>query len=607
MATIIDSLIVTLGLDSGKFTAESAKVGTITAKTEKQFKTLGKESGGAFQSATAQATKFLALLGGTYAIKSFVSQTIDSSAALERFARNINEGVTKVSAWGNAAELAGGSASGLQGAFALISKAQTDLFATGESGLLPYLAALGNVSLASAGKARPVHEVLLDLADGFGKLDRQHAVNIGKMMGLDEGTINLLLKGRVEVERMVAEQERSNAVTKKQAEESERLRQVLVDGRQTIEAYGRELLSAATPAIEAFLAKTTELANWMRDNKEFITAWFTGIAVAIGVLTAATVPINLTAVAIAGVTAAIAALWQDFQVWKRGGDSLIDWDKWKPAFDAATEGLTVIRNLLSDIINRAIGAGDALIGIVRGDVGQVRRGVHNLIFGNEQSLLEGTNLGFGAIANKAPAPAPAPKPATSGKIDPLSFFQSQGWTKEQAAGIVANLKAESQLNPGAVGDSGKAYGIAQWHPDRQAAFRSRFGKDIKGSSLEEQLQFVQYELTQGSEQGAGSKLKAATTAAEAGQIVSRRYERPADREGEAYKRGLAASQLLNGIPGASVAAAQPAPANNSQRSTSVSIAKVEVHTQATDAQGIASDIGGALDRELTSQANYGLM
>src|SRR5260363_90445 len=51
---------------------------------------------------------------------------------------------------------------------------------------------------------------------------------------------------------------------------------------------------------------------------------------------------------------------------------------------------------------------------------------------------------------------------------------AQGWTHKQAAGIVANLKIESGLNPKAVGDGGKAYGIAQWHPPRQAEFRRAF-------------------------------------------------------------------------------------------------------------------------------------
>jgi len=111
----------------------------------------------------------------------------------------------------------------------------------------------------------------------------------------------------------------------------------------------------------------------------------------------------------------------------------------------------------------------------------------------------------------------------------MQFFQSQGWSKEQAAGIVGNLQAESgaNLNSNAVGDNGKAYGIAQWHADRQARFtnEAKFGK-IAGSSFEDQLKFVQWELNN-TESRAGKALKSARTPQEAAEIIDRLYERSA--------------------------------------------------------------------------------
>jgi hypothetical protein len=105
---------------------------------------------------------------------------------------------------------------------------------------------------------------------------------------------------------------------------------------------------------------------------------------------------------------------------------------------------------------------------------------------------------------------------------------------------VANLQRESKPEPQAVGDSGRAYGVAQWHPDRQANFKAWSGKDIRDSSLMEQLQFVNYELTRGAEQRAGQLLRAAQNAQQAGEIVSRYYERPAQADLEAARRGAAA-------------------------------------------------------------------
>jgi len=126
----------------------------------------------------------------------------------------------------------------------------------------------------------------------------------------------------------------------------------------------------------------------------------------------------------------------------------------------------------------------------------------------------------------------------------VAFFVSQGWTPAQAAGIVANLEAESGLRPDAVGDGGKAYGIAQWHAPRQANFVATLGKDIRGSSFEDQLAFVHAEL-QGAERAAGIALGKCQNAAQAGACVSNLYERPADREGEAAKRAALATRIFD--------------------------------------------------------------
>ncbi|PLP96972.1 phage tail tip lysozyme [Cupriavidus pauculus] len=159
-------------------------------------------------------------------------------------------------------------------------------------------------------------------------------------------------------------------------------------------------------------------------------------------------------------------------------------------------------------------------------------------------------------------PVPGVPSGSGGTTDPLAFFQNRGWSRDQAAGIVANLQRESELNPGAVGDGGNAYGVAQWHPDRQRNFKSWSGKDIRSSTLDEQLAFVHHELTAGLERAAGDRLKQAKSAGEAGDIVSRYYERPKDADGEASRRAIAANQLSGGAPMAPVyasggAAARP--------------------------------------------------
>ena len=108
----------------------------------------------------------------------------------------------------------------------------------------------------------------------------------------------------------------------------------------------------------------------------------------------------------------------------------------------------------------------------------------------------------------------------------MNFFIGRGWTREQAAGIVGNLAHESStFNPNDIGDNGRAYGIAQWREPRQADFERWAGRPIRGSTFQQQLEFIQYELTQGKERSAGNRLRQARTAAEAAEIVDVFYER----------------------------------------------------------------------------------
>jgi hypothetical protein len=126
----------------------------------------------------------------------------------------------------------------------------------------------------------------------------------------------------------------------------------------------------------------------------------------------------------------------------------------------------------------------------------------------------------------------------------LEFFQGKGWTPEQASGIVANLKREnSTFDPKLEGDNGQAIGIAQWHSPRQKVFKEVMATDIRDSTFEQQLEFIDWELNNGEYKRAGDKLRQAKTASEAGRIFSMDYEKPADELGEAMKRSDLAEKI----------------------------------------------------------------
>ena len=115
--------------------------------------------------------------------------------------------------------------------------------------------------------------------------------------------------------------------------------------------------------------------------------------------------------------------------------------------------------------------------------------------------------------------------ATKEAKEAFDFFVGKGYTKEAAAGIVANLQAESgpHLNPKALGDDRKAKGIAQWQAARQKTFKEVVGKDVFDASRQEQLGQVDYEL-KNTHKKAGLAVNQQKTAGEAAAVVDKDYE-----------------------------------------------------------------------------------
>ena len=131
----------------------------------------------------------------------------------------------------------------------------------------------------------------------------------------------------------------------------------------------------------------------------------------------------------------------------------------------------------------------------------------------------------------------------------VTYFEGQGWTHAQAAGIVGNLLGENgSLDPHlherlSGGREGPGRGLAQWtDPSRLAAFRAYFnGRGPDQTSFHEQLTYLQHELST-TERRAAADIRAATTPAQAA-AAAVEAERPADPVTAARVRGGYAEQV----------------------------------------------------------------
>lgn len=253
--TTIDSLVVKLGLDASDFQKGTKEVGQeldatrkTTDKTARDISANGKRAAEFFGQLEKAAVKFFAVITVGRGLSDFTRTIIQTGAQLDRMAGYLGTSADRLSRWQGAVRQSGGTAEGLMGTMQGLSGALTELRLTGTTGILPYLQSLG-VSLADAnGKAKPLEQILLDISDAVKtKIPKGDQYNFMKLLGIDDGTANLLLKNRGEIERLLTAQKAySDADAKAAREAQEKWERVKLN----IERTTQELVIKALPALE---------------------------------------------------------------------------------------------------------------------------------------------------------------------------------------------------------------------------------------------------------------------------------------------------------------------------------------------------------------------
>ena len=106
----------------------------------------------------------------------------------------------------------------------------------------------------------------------------------------------------------------------------------------------------------------------------------------------------------------------------------------------------------------------------------------------------------------------------------FAFFLEQGWVEHQAAGIVGNLQAECGY---ALNCSIHSGGIAQWRAERVTRFRHVFGYPLLKATFNDQLAYIQWELTHPKSpwRDSGRILRSAKDAVSAAVLFDVHYEK----------------------------------------------------------------------------------
>lgn len=176
------------------------------------------------------------------------------------------------------------------------------------------------------GAVRPVGDVLLDLADKFKGLEKFEAQDLGKKLGLDPRVVELLQEGREGVAALLEEYGKMGGYTAEHAAMAEEAETAMQKLDAALRSGSAVIASLVVPCLTALVNGLTELAKWARDNPATVKAVFVALA---GAITGMALPAvrklgaALLANPIARVFAVVIWVLRDLFAYMQGGESVL--------------------------------------------------------------------------------------------------------------------------------------------------------------------------------------------------------------------------------------------------------------------------------------------
>jgi len=284
MATVIDALVVTLGMDPRQFTKGQKDAAAALIKTRQQAQKEGAaieksldKAGESFDRLARNALKLFAIFTAGRAVKDFVRDITASDAALGRLAKSLETTPEALSSLGAAVSRSGGSADAAVGSFQKLSNAYNEVKLTGRSATYDMLARLAGASGKVIQFGKDTQKTIYDTADAakalVAKSGLSFTTNLLEQAGLDPGTIALLVQGSDKVREAQAKVARlGGVITKQDTENAQRFSTALHDVGTISEGLGRTIWTNLSPAISEIIEKFTK---WYEANGEWLRTQIT--------------------------------------------------------------------------------------------------------------------------------------------------------------------------------------------------------------------------------------------------------------------------------------------------------------------------------------------
>lgn len=282
MATIIDALVVTLGLDATGFKKGQKDVKGGLDDTRKQSEQVAKDMEAAGKRAASFfgsiRTELLALVGVTLSVqgfKNFITGMTDNLQQLAVNSQSLDMSAKSLDGWQRAAEAAGSSAEKITGTLSGFQNVLTQI-RTGGGQDNPLFAALSSFAGATGAnfdyQNDNSEEVMRKIADNWGKLSKDAQRRFGGMFNFDNQTQQALTNGNLvtDADRFTKMSRATEGATRKAQEFNRRLAEM----KQNFSAASQVLFEALIPYVEKLIPLIEKVGIWITEHGPEIQKFF---------------------------------------------------------------------------------------------------------------------------------------------------------------------------------------------------------------------------------------------------------------------------------------------------------------------------------------------
>ena len=256
MATVIDSLLIELGLDTSKFDAaqkksveQLRKFDEQAQKTNKNTQQGAKNVGDGFDKAKNALVAFGTAFVGIKGFTQFAQDMTKTNAALGRNAQLFSMSARELDAWGGVLKTVGGNAESFQSSIQAMQQGVAGI-KLGDSAILTPLARLGALSAVDINKGTVD---ILKLADALQAFKRENGeqltYTLAQQLGMNRETFMVLSQGSAAVSRLYDEQYKLSGVTAENTAKAQKLQEQWGFTSQAMSKAANAIMDQLYPAL----------------------------------------------------------------------------------------------------------------------------------------------------------------------------------------------------------------------------------------------------------------------------------------------------------------------------------------------------------------------